>query len=182
MSIAKSMECIKTWADCIVASLQHAYCLLYLTMLCILVKSLQYQYSVRYYVSECPSQSVFPFFLSPSSFSVKHTGCCFGRSTDKCSLSWWGLKSHGCVFLSCSAMLFTTLMSDTFFFFQSGNTFHFTCRTVQMDGRGHACVPMPSAHYLHGPSTHPTNAHTLKGSRYLLLALWGLSHTRHTHT
>lgn len=159
MSIAKSMECIKTWADCIVASLQHAYCLLYLTMLCILVKSLQYQYSVRYYVSECPSQSVFPFFLSPSSFSVKHTGCCFGQSTDKCSLSWWGLKSHGCVFLSCSAMLFTTLMSDTFFFFSIREHFSLHLQNCP-DGWQGACVCSHAICSLSAWTLHPPHKRT----------------------
>lgn len=72
-------------------------------------------------------------------------------------------------------MLFTALMSDTFFF--SPNSFLFLCRTVQMDGMGwgwgvvvvvvgvRACVHMPSAHYLRG-SFHANviNAHTPKQS------------------
>ncbi len=98
--------------------------------------------------------------LMSSSYHI-HTVCCFGCSTDKCLLSWPAFKSDCCVFLSCLAMLFTTLMSDTFFWV---NTLNFTCRTVQM-----AC--MPSAHYL--PITY---THTLSGVER------DTENTTHVHT
>ena len=57
----------------------------------------------------------FGFFLLLWSLSLKHSQHCFGCSTVTSSLSWQGLKSHGYVFLSCSAMLFTLWCQILFF-------------------------------------------------------------------
>lgn len=124
----------------------------------------------------------FPSFVF--SLSLKYTQCCFGCSTVTCSLSWRGLKSRGCVFLSCSAMLFTLWCQILFFFFfLLVNNFLFTHRIVQMDGRGHVCVPMPAAHYLHGPptTTHPPSSLTYTHNNRAGVCFGPHSHTKHTY-
>lgn len=109
------------------------------------------------FLSECPWECVFP--PSVLSLSLSLSAALADQHTKAVSLVQ--ALSHTAVFFfdvwpCCLPLWCRTL-------FLRVNTLHFTCRTVQMDGREHACVPIPSAHYLHTPSSPK-----LKWSRSLL--------------
>lgn len=111
-------------------------------------------------------------FFSPSVLSPTLSAALADQQTNAASVDW--ALSHTAVSFfhvwPCCLPLWCQIL------FLRVITLHFTCRTVQMDGRGHACVPMPSAHYLHRPPHLQ-----LKWRLCLVLALQELSHTRHTH-
>ncbi len=133
------------------------------------MKSLQYSYNTSLYLNVLHGV----FFLSVS-VSLSHTlsASLADQQTNAASLD--RALSHTAVFFF-YVWLFTTLMSDTFFFLEwtlyslpaelsrwmAGGMRVFPCHLLII------CMDPPS---------------WLKWSRCLLLALWGLSHTTHTHT
>lgn len=136
--------------------------------------SVQYPYSTLNYLNVLHGV----FFLPLSSLSHTLSAALADQQTNAAPLDQ--ALSHTAVFFfhvrPCCLPLWCHIL------FLWVNTLHFTCRTVQMDDRGYACVPMPSAHYLHAPHQTHTHTHRPKWSQCLLLGLWGLTHARHAHT
>lgn len=107
-------------------------------------------------------------FLPLSSASLRLSAALADQQTNPSPHDW--ASSHSAAFFfhvqpSCLPLWYQIL------FFLWVNTLYLTCRMAQMDGSRHACVPMPTAHYLHGLHL-PTQPHP---------GDWVIQHT-HTRT
>ena len=139
--------------------------------------SVQYPYSTLNYLNVLHGV----FFLPLSSLSHTLSAALADQQTNAAPLDQ--ALSHTAVFFfhvrPCCLPLWCHIL------FLWVNTLHFTCRTVQMDDRGYACVPMPSAHYLHAPHQTHTHTHTHTDLNGASACYWAsgdwLMQDMHTH-
>lgn len=156
LPFVKNMKCLKALADHIVELPQHVYFFLWqghvflckASGICTVHFSLWMSFTVRLSPHVPPLSPSLCLSLSVC-LSLALSAALADQQTKAVSLV--RALSHTAVFFFHVRPCYLPLWCQTFFFLFWVNTLHFTCRTVQMDGREHACVPMPSAHYLLAP-------------------------------